>query len=239
MASSRLLRSTIQVASPLTLAAAARPRLRSQRALDAAQQAALLEEVLAAARDEAAQLLEQARAEAEALRQAAWQDGWRAGRDAGAAAVQQEAAGYLAHLAALTTAARTDAAKLSAQFEAALPELAIGIARKIVAAELTLDPAIIVRVLHEVLTAAERETVSHIRLAPTDYEVVAAAWPELWRQQLGDAVTLTADPQIEPGGCLVEVAHGALDARLPARFAEVARAFGLPTEDPAPESDHA
>lgn len=184
-------------------------------------------------------MLEQARAEAEELRQAAWQDGWRAGRDEGAAAVQQEAAALLQRVAALAAAARSDADALSARFAAALPELALGIARRIVAVELTLDPAAVVGVVRDVLAAAAGETVTQVRVAPADHDVVAAVWPDLWAGRSGDAVRLVADPQVEPGGCVVEVAHGTLDGRLPVRFAAAAHALGLPFDDSAGEGHDA
>ena len=189
------------------------------------------EEILAAARREAAAILEKAREEAGRL---AGEAAAR-GREEGLAAGREEGyrEGYrkaLEEAAAEAGALREEARQVLRQaeeirratlagLEGEVVALAREMAEKIVAAQLTLDPAVVLNIVHEALETARAREQAVLYVNPEQMAMV-----EERRQELepalppGTVLQIIGDPAVEPGGCRVETADGRVDASLKARW---------------------
>jgi flagellar biosynthesis/type III secretory pathway protein FliH len=170
------------------------------------------------ARREAEQILEQARAEAEALRIEAIAEGKRAGR--------LDAAKQLFDVAAMRS-------ELIRNTEQQALRAVLLVAAELVGSTLRSDPAQIAAMLAPHLQRLRRAASITLRLHPED-----AHFLERNRAQLAQRagfecpVELVADPTISRGGCVVDSNLGELDARIETRLAELGRALGLKEVEP-------
>ncbi len=201
------------------------------------------EEILAAAQREAAAILEKARHEAEALaretaaraREEGLQEGWAEGyREGYRKAMEDAAAGAQAlreeARQVLQQAEEIRRATLEA-LEGEMVALAREMAEKIVAAQLTIDPAIVLNIVREALEVARIREQVVIYVNPEQKKLMEERRKEiLLTLPPGTVLNIIGDPAIEPGGCRIETADGRVDATLDARWRalqEVLREAGL------------
>ncbi|MBX3251207.1 MAG: hypothetical protein KF901_28780 [Myxococcales bacterium] len=161
------------------------------------------EALLEAARAEAAALVEAAHADAASRRNQAW--------EAGEQAARAEAAALVARARALHDHAR-------AQAEQDLVRLAVGVAERLLGAELSLDPSRIRDIVREVLSRAPRAVPLRVFVHPDDAARVASL------SELAGA-TVIGDAGLALGDCIIETDLGQLDGRLSLRLAALERAL--------------
>ena len=160
---------------------------------------------------QAAELLVQARAEAEALRAAAVS----AGREEGLArATEVVARAALLH------------DRLLARAEPDLIELALAVAGRVLCRIVERDGGAVVELAARALEAARQRSEVRIRAHPEDLAALRAAEPQL----LGVLVRarrldLVGDATVERGGALVETEAGSYDARLEQQLEGLGRAL--------------
>jgi len=165
------------------------------------------------ARREAARILEQARAEAEAMRAEAFATGHAAG--------QAAAARQLFDLAELRHATLQSAERQTLQ-------AVLLVAAELVGRTLHADPEPILALLAPQLARVRRAQSIVLKLHPLD-----AAWLERnltklhAHAELEGQLELRPDATIARGGCMIESTLGEIDARIETRIAELARALGL------------
>jgi flagellar biosynthesis/type III secretory pathway protein FliH len=156
-------------------------------------------------------VLAEARAEADMLREAARAEGFAAGRADAVAALEPA-------LAALTQAVadvHAQQAEAASQLERRAVELGMALARKIVAGALEVEPE---RVL-EAVTGALRGIVERERVIvlvnPDDLEIVREAMDNL-KASLGgiEHCEVQAERRVGRGGCIVRTPVGDVDARV-------------------------
>jgi flagellar biosynthesis/type III secretory pathway protein FliH len=177
--------------------------------LDARAEAAAL---LATARAEA----EQIRADADAVRAEAMDQGLEAGRAAG-----------LAEMAAWIAAARADEERrLETARPLALP-LAIKMAERIIGRAVAVAPELMVDIVGEALAACRsRAGAVTVRVHSDDLPAVEARQGELAAKAPGaSAIALVADDNVGRHGCVIETAQGRVDARLESQLAALERAL--------------
>jgi len=180
-----------------------------------------------AARDEAATLLADARAQAEAIRAQAADardEAVRQGREEGRA----EAA---AEMAALLTDARAHGARLR---EAATPSaiaLATKMAEQVVGRAVTLAPELMAEIAGAALEACRpRGDWVRVRVHPLDAVAVTAQRDALaGRAPRTAKLEIVADESVGRYGCVIETAVGRVDARLETQLAALERALTEPT----------
>jgi flagellar assembly protein FliH len=154
-------------------------------------------------------VLAEARAEAEQIRQAARQEGYAAGRADAIASLEPA-------LAALTQAigdVRAAQAEQALELERRAVELGLGLARKVVAGALSVQPELVVEVVTGVLRGiVDRERVT-VLVNPADLDIVREAMDGL-RDSLGgmDHCVVEAERRVGRGGCLVHTSVGEIDA---------------------------
>jgi flagellar assembly protein FliH len=169
----------------------------------------------------------------EAVRQQALAEGYEQGRQAGAKetreALESQMKRQTQELAQRVTQivqkASVDLTQLDERFAGQLLELACDLARQVVRRELhtPLDP--LKAVVNEALAlAVEDGRASTLRLHPDDLALLQPAMGEALEAM---KVHLVADDLLTRGGCLVESASGAVDARVEKRWARAVANLGL------------
>ena len=149
-----------------------------------------------------------------ALEQQAREEGYAAGHAEGMAAAQQQLRQRLAELDALYDAAARPLQQLDEQTGQELAQLAMIVARRVIAHELQLSPALVVQAVRQAagaLPAATREL--RVHLHPADLALL---------RESGAAEThwqLLADTTLARGDCRLESERSRLDARLETRLA--------------------
>jgi flagellar assembly protein FliH len=130
--------------------------------------------------------------------------------------IEQLSQGVLAKLAAAEPA-------LVTQLRASLPELAMDIARRLLAG-FEPPPEIIERICREALDQLfpERQGLE-LALCPRDAEQLSRLNPE-WLQRFPE-LRVRTDPSLEPGDCLVRSRFGLTDGRRQTKLAVLARSL--------------
>jgi flagellar biosynthesis/type III secretory pathway protein FliH len=117
-----------------------------------------------------------------------------------------------------------------------LAALSTAIARRIVGAELHLDPTILVRALESAVAAINGSPEARTLLHPDQLEPVRAAWEASHgTAYLGKRWTFEADASLPLGGCVLRYEHGVVAAGLEAQIEEIATAL----DDALPGLRHA
>lgn len=166
-------------------------------------------------RDAAERELAAARAEAAELRERARAEGFEQGRAESLAAARAEfesAIGALAEALAEVRGMRETAAD---EVEADAVDLALALAGKIVVATLQIRPELVVEVLQGALRRVSGERTIAVVLNPSDVETVRAALGELGAQSPGaEHWDLQADQRVPAGGAIVRTVESEVDARI-------------------------
>lgn len=187
--------------------------------------------LVSAAKIEADQILQEAHAEANRIREQALITAERSGFDEGMRQANERIAQRAEQIANELIEARLStalpslldaAASLKAErdkwlvrWENAAIQLSVAIAEKLIRRQLTSRPEIATDMITNSLQAAAGQPQLIVHLHPDDL----AAWGEKAAQivqsftSCGDA-TLVPDPTTTRGGCRIETRHGAIDARL-------------------------
>jgi flagellar assembly protein FliH len=164
-------------------------------------------------------VVESARAEADAIREAARAEGFAAGQAEGFAAAQAMAQAQLAPaVQALGTAAEALAAErgaLAEQVESRAVELALELAEKVVAGAIAAQPERVLDVVRGALRAVvERERLV-IQVNPEDLEIVREGLDELAGALGGiEHVEVQEERRVQRGGAVIRTAVGEVDAKI-------------------------
>jgi flagellar assembly protein FliH len=154
-------------------------------------------------------VLAEARAEADQIREAARQQGYVEGR-ADATASLEPALAALSQAIGDVQAAQ---AEMSAELERRAVELGLSLARKVVGGALSVQPELVLEAVTGVLRGiVDRERVT-VLVNPADLDIVREAMEGL-RASLGgmDHCVVEAERRVGRGGCLVHTPVGEIDA---------------------------
>lgn len=169
----------------------------------------------------------------EDIRQQAHQDGFEQGRRAGAQEakeaydrqLQTRSLEQAQRVGQLLEQAMQHFDQLEHQLAGQVLELACDIARQVVRRELSVPTEPLLAVIHEALSVAlEDGRPATLRLHPDDAALVKPLWDH---GQPAPHVRLETDPQITPGGCVVDSAQGVVDGRLEKRWARAVANLGM------------
>jgi flagellar assembly protein FliH len=177
-------------------------------------------------RREAAQIVAQAKLEAEQLRRQAQQQG----RQQALEQAEQEVVEKIRRqLASVLPALEQAVAQLQQarhewvkQWEQNAVHLAAAIAARVIRRELAQSPQITLGLVREALELASGSAKIQLRLNPGDRQALGAAAEELAARvaKLGPA-DVVADPDVSPGGCLVSTDFGEIDQRIETQLARI------------------
>ena len=204
------------------LAAVVQAQSNAQQILDQAESDADAARVRAAA--EAAQALLDARAEgyAQGQEQAAQEADARV-RDESQARVDA----LRDDLAAFCEAVISEQQRAWGQVEAQLTEVALDIAGRVIKAELTVNPDIVVQIVRHALRRLQNGC-DHLRIRvnPDDVERLRAHREEFLTTFEGvRQIEITEDRRVGVGGAQIETDGGTLDARIETQITEITRAL--------------
>ena len=175
---------------------------------------------------------------------AAYISGFETGKTEGFQAGSTEAlTHYQADSAALLAAINTlssEKTNLVENAQADLIALASKIARRLLACELTLNPAVITHIVSEALAKITDKSTVIIRVHPDNLPPLQADQATL-KELMPDIQTLQldSDPTIEPGGCMIETSLGYIDATVATKLKSLSLAIQTVDRPPtdAPDSD--
>ena len=192
--------------------------------------------VLTQARAEAAEMLEDAHTQAEAFREAAWQEGHHQGRTEARATVEAElradwdarAAMLRAELDGIVTQIGVAREALWARQESEMVALALDIARQVVKTEVTQNPEVVrALITNAVRRITDKENV-RVRVSVGDAPRVKEMRQDLLEMMDGlRHLEIVDDRRVGEGGCVIETNAGTIDAKVETQLSEVARALGV------------
>jgi flagellar assembly protein FliH len=172
-------------------------------------------------------------AEVQHARDAGYQDGYRDGQVALEAFKESFARQMAAQFGALLANLDDQWNGVEQQMALAVTRTAVQLARQVVRHELDTRPEIVAKVAQEAVGAIVLSARHlRVRIHPADHQHVLAGAGEALKAR---EVRLVADPEIEPGGCIVESDLGQVDARIGTRWAAAAAVFGREDTWDAPE----
>lgn len=197
-------------------------------------------QTVASARQEAAELVEQARRQAGAIRQTAKKEGYEAGfaegRKAGHEAGRKEAfeasrkefaeqqASLIAMFGQVVDEINAKRADWWAAARQDLVELAIAIARRVVRCVGDRDREVVAAVLQEAVELAGKRSEITIRVNPADAKAARDFAEALISRQEGwKQVPVVESEEIAPGGCQVQWTGGSVDAELETQLDRITR----------------
>lgn len=171
-------------------------------------------------RDAAAQLIEEAKAEALRIKERAYQEGYEAGFREGLAQGKAAAQEILARAQAVLLEAEAERKSTINRLEKELLELAQEIARRIVAAELKVNREVVLAILKEALTLVRDRPYVLVLVHPDDLAICQEARAQFEALLPENAVLrILPDLRVERGGCLIDTGEGVVDATLGSRWA--------------------
>ena len=100
--------------------------------------------------------------------------------------------------------------------------LSLGVARRILHRELSIDPEALTGVIHVALGKFEARELHRVLVSPEDQPAIAAALQSL---RLPKRVEVIGDPTLERGAALFETVRGTLDASVETQLDEIERGF--------------
>lgn len=159
-----------------------------------------------------------------AARQAGYQDGYRDGLVALENFKQSFAQQATAQIGQLLVSFDQQLQQLDEQIARAVADSAVQLARQVLRAELAVRPELVATVAAEAVGAVMLSA-RHIavQVHPLDLPLVAEGAEEALAAR---GARLSAHPEIERGGVLVQSDVGAVDARIATRWAQAAAALG-------------
>lgn len=192
---------------------------------------------------QAADVLQQAHAEADAIREAARQEGFQAGFDAGLAQAHEQLEPIAAALVSAQSALGEERAKVADEVERHAVDLALQLAAKTLSATIAARPEHVVDVVRGSLRRLlERDHVI-VMVSPDDLDLVRAAVEPL-KAELGGigSLDVQAERRVGRGGALVRTQAGEVDARLDQQLERAREVLlealeGSGADDPADLSD--
>jgi flagellar assembly protein FliH len=184
--------------------------------------AEMAHQIIEAARQEAEQVLAEARAVAAEIERESCERGLAEGQASAAAETSRAVEDLRQQLTQSLLEVARLRAEIAARAERDLVRLAIEIAKKIVHREVVVDHEIALTLARVALARLHNRAVARVCLHPEDYNYI-----QTHRERLGtdSSIEIVEDRAVGRGGCLVQTEMGDVDARIEQQFAEIERAF--------------
>jgi flagellar biosynthesis/type III secretory pathway protein FliH len=178
---------------------------------------------------------------AEAARLQGYDVGYEEGRAAGIAAAERATADSLRRLEALLDGIHENHTSFYRAAERQVVDLALQIAGKVIEREVENMPDMAVNVVHSALEEMDARTAIRVRVHPDDFEVLQRRWSQVVPSGIGaEKIELQPDERVQPGGGVIETAHGQVDAQLDTKLTQLGSAlwtFVMEEASATPEDD--
>ncbi|QDT65649.1 FliH/SctL family protein [Calycomorphotria hydatis] len=190
-----------------------------------------LEEVQAKAR----QMITEASAKVESIRQAAYDEGFKAGQIEGMSQanariqkevgelsnrqVQERILSAMPALEAAATVVAEDRDLWMEQWNTSAVELAAAIAGKLIQKEIELHPDAVKDLMSEALRMVQNEQHFIVKLHPEDVTIVGSQAENMRQSLVGlGQIQVVEDASLERGDCVIETRNGTIDGQLETRL---------------------
>ncbi|HEX3031768.1 MAG TPA: FliH/SctL family protein [Bacillota bacterium] len=185
-----------------------------------------VEENLQQAREDAENIVLEARDEVEALKEQAWEEGYRQGFNKALEDAAAQADELRAQAQEVLKSARAEHDLILKDTESEIIGLVLAIAEKVIKSEIAVRTELVGQMVREaILKATDREELV-IRVNPGDLEYVNCLSEELRKENPGmRSLRIIGDNVISPGGCVVETPNGSVDATLERQLSELREAL--------------
>lgn len=157
----------------------------------------------------------------DSLKHGAQQQGYAEGHAQAQAEMQQ----HMIDAATALTEAQDQRHALAEQNSAALADLAMRIARKVIGEQLAADPTLVARIVEQAILELEPSTTLQIHVHPVDEAAVAARSAVYERLVSGGTVEIVLDESVDQGGCILVSPVGEVDARISTKLSVIEAAF--------------
>ncbi|MFT3743008.1 MAG: FliH/SctL family protein [Pyrinomonadaceae bacterium] len=176
------------------------------------------DDLLMRAQEEAARIIAQAEEHAVTIEQIASEKAVQRAKAELAAENAEVFAGLRDQLANTIVEVGAIGNDLTTNIEQELVELAIQIAKKVVAREVTIDREIALTLVKVSLAKLHNRSIAEVHLNPEDYAHVKDRLDQL---DFRGKIDLVEDRSITIGGCLIHTETGDIDARIESQFDEI------------------
>ncbi len=184
------------------------------------------DKILSSSREEASDILRTAREESDRLLEQSRIDGFAEGLKRGEAEGLRKFDSVTVKITSLLDSIHKERERILKVAEKEVLELALGIARKIIHREVTLDPDIALENVKKAIEKVAAQKNIRILVSKKDFSEVASHRNELLTRLKGvDGVEIVEDSYIGPGGCLIEAELGNIDATVESQFEEMKRSL--------------
>ncbi len=164
---------------------------------------------------QAERILNEARQQADEIRQAGFEEGFRQGFEEG----RKEGLSRVSTIFHLVESMARARETLATELAGELAKIALMAAEKVIEQQIEEKPEVIVELVKRLAKEIAERDCLRIVLNPADLEIIQTADIEFPK-----GCDLVADPSIEAGGCLVELEGETIDARLKTRIRQLWRA---------------
>lgn len=182
----------------------------------------VVQDILNDARDEAARIIAEAEEHRASVEQSLAEKAANETTETVEVEIAERVADLRARLAETITKVSVMGDRLSTNVESELVDLAIQIAKKIVAREVTIDREIALTLVKVSLGKLHNRSAAEIHLNPEDFTFVKSHTDKL---DFRGSLELVEDKSISVGGCLIHTETGDIDARIESQFDEIS--YGL------------
>ncbi|MBY0504931.1 MAG: hypothetical protein K2X03_13550 [Bryobacteraceae bacterium] len=167
-------------------------------------------------------LLAEANARAQAAAAQSYRDGFAQGRQEGEQLARAELSALMERLARTVADLSGTRDAFRREAEADVVRLSLGVARRVLHRELSVDPEALLGVIRVALGKFDARELHRILVSPADQPALAAAFASL---RLPRQVEVIGDPSLERGAALFETVKGTLDASVDTQLDEIERGF--------------
>lgn len=200
-----------------------------------AQAQVAAEQCLNVAQQEAATMKQQAHDEGsqqgyqegkQAGYEAGYQEGLIQGQQAGRAEMEQVIADAIAQSRKILDASQHESEAMMLAAEGQIVEIALAIARKIMAYEISENPMVVLPLVKAALQKVSDQEEVVIRVSVDDFDSVLMAKKDL-QTMVGreHALKIIVDHTIESGSCIIDTSYGEVDARVDTQFETIKKAL--------------
>jgi len=179
---------------------------------------ALAEQKANEMKEEAENILGNARAEAERLYEEAREEGFAEGMSQAQEAIKEEFLPVLQNLKQTITKIQELRTVILKQNESEIIDLAIDIARKILGGELEQNPISVAQVIRAALHKVDAIENITVKISPAEYETLMKNLPDFLKN-----TWIVADSNVSKGGAIIDTDTGAYDAQIDSQLHEIER----------------
>lgn len=159
-------------------------------------------------------------------REQGYQEGLVQGRQIGQAELEAAMNHAVTKTELMITAAEQDAKEMVKNAERQIIDIALAIARKILAYEIAENPMVVLPLVKAALEKVSDQEEVVIRVSSEDFDSVLMAKKDL-QNMVGreHALKIIPDRTIDSGSCVIDTSYGTVDARIDTQFAIIKKAL--------------